>query len=335
VTGGTVQLTLTRQVKQELARAGESLTCCGSWELKALLLRHGYYTIRQKTRILSTAVDDSAVARRLFNLLRQAGVTSPTIVRQQEKRLHINRYLVQVTGHEQVDALLVYLDLKEAGRYLGFPRRFTSVPKRNCCRKAFLRGVFMAGGSISISRRSGYHLEINCGSLEDAQLYQGMLGHFKLTPIIRRRNGSAFLYFKNAEAVADFLRIIEAGNTLLQLESMRVVSSMRNQVNRLVNCETANLEKVVASAQQQLDAIGQIDNLVGLGNISPALREAAMIRRDFPEASLKELGELLDPPVSKSAMNHRFRQLDKLLQKLNSTTKQAKIMPVSKLKSRT
>jgi DNA-binding protein WhiA len=319
-------LSLTRQVKQELTRPEEALACCSSWELKALLLRHGYYTIRQKTHILSIAIDDIAVARRLFSLLRQAGVAAPTIVRHQEKRLHKSRFLVQVPGRDQIDALLVYLDLKEAGRHLSFFRRFNAVPRRDCCRKAFLRGAFLAGGSISISRRSGYHLEINCGSLEDAGVFQDILGKFDLAPLIRRRKGNTFLYFKNAEAVADFLRIIGAGNTLLQLESMRVVKSMRNQINRLVNFETANLEKVVASAQRQLEVIDQVDSIIGLANISPALREAALIRRSFPEASLKELGELLDPPVSKSAMNHRFRQLDCLLNKRippNSSKKHA------------
>jgi cell division protein WhiA len=308
-------LSLTRQVKGELARSEKTLACCGSWELKALLLRHGYFTIRQKTHILSVGVDDIAVARRLFILLRQAGVTAPGIIKQQQERLQKDQYVVQVQGRDQVDALLVYLDLKEAGHYLSFFKRLTAVPKRDCCRKAFLRGAFLAGGSISLSRRSGYHLEINCGGLEDAQIYQSILSHYNLAPLIRRRNGNVFFYFKNAEAVADFLRITGAGNTLLQFESMRVVKSMRNQVNRLVNCETANLEKVVASAQQQLEMIDRIDRLIGLASISPALREAAQLRRSFPEASLKELGELLEPPVGKSGMNHRFRQLKNLLAK--------------------
>ncbi len=311
-------MSLTGQVKQELARSEESLACCSSWELKALLLKNGYYTIRHNTHILSIAVDGYAVARRLFNLLRMAGVASPTIVRQQEKRLHKNQFLVRVYGYDQVDALLVYLDLKEAGRQLSLPRLFTSGPKRTCCKRAFLRGAFLAGGSISISRRSGYHLELNCSNADDAQVYQKTLQSFNLEPLLRIRNGSAFIYFKNAEAMADYLRIIGAGSTLLQLESMRVVKSMRNQVNRLVNCETANLEKVVASAQQQLDVIEQVDRLFGLDNLTPALREAALIRKSFPEASFKELGEMVNPPVSKSGMSHRFRQLEKLLDKATS-----------------
>lgn len=308
-------MSLTRQVKQELTRPGQTLNCCSSWELKAILLKSGYYTIRQSTHILSIAVDDIAVARRLFNLLRQAGIPSPLIVRQQEKRLQKNRFLVQVSGREQVDALLVYLDLKEAGTFFSLPGRHTVLPRRSCCRRSFLRGVFLAGGSISISRRSGYHLELSCGSPEDAQFCAKILELFNLKALIRHRKGNAFLYFKDAEAVADFLRIIGAGNALLELESMRVVKSMRNQVNRLVNCETANLEKTIASAQLQLQVIDRLSSLVGLENLSPALREAARLRRSYPESSLKELGEMLDPPVSKSSMNHRFRQLEKILQK--------------------
>ncbi len=308
-------MSLTRQVKQELARSEETLACCSSWELKALMLRNGYYTIRYNTHIISIVVDDYAVARRLFNLLRLAGVASPLILKQQEKRLRKNQFLVRVYGFDQVDALLIYLDLKEAGRHLTLPRMFTAVPRRKCCRRAFLRGAFLAGGSISISRRSGYHLELNCSSFDDAQVYQKILQSYNLEPLLRKRNGSVFIYFKNAEAMADYLRIIGAGSTLLQLESMRVVNSMRNQVNRLVNCETANLEKVVASAQQQLDIIDRIDRLIGLDNLTPALREAAYLRQSFPEASLKELGQMIEPPVSKSGMSNRFKQLEKLLNK--------------------
>ncbi len=315
-------MSLTRKIKQELARLEESLACCSSWELKALLLKNGYYTIRGSEHILSIAVDDSTVARHLHNLLRRSGTASPSFIKQQEKRLDITRYMVQLTGREQVDALLIYLDLKEAGSQISLFRRYTALPKRNCCRKAFLRGAFLAGGSISVSRQSGYHLEINCGKFEDARAYQKVLEAFDLHPLIRTRNGSAFVYFKNAEAIADYLRIIGAGGTLLQLESMRVVKSMRNRVNRLVNFETANLEKVVASAYQQLDIINRVDHLVGLNNLPPALREAAMLRRRYTEASLKELGEMLEPPISKSGMNHRFRQLARVLDKARVSSKQ-------------
>ena len=315
-------MSLTSQVKKELARLDETLACCSSWELKALLLKNGYYTIRSKKHILSIAVDDIAVARRLFHMLRKAGVTAQTILRQQEKRLLKNQVLVQIQDSEQIDALLVYLDLKEAGAHFSLLRRYGALPKRTCCRKAFLRGAFLAGGSISVSRRSGYHLEINCGRPEDAPVYQKVLASFNLSPLLRVRDDSGYLYFKSAEAVADFLRIIGAGTALLELESQRVVKSMRNQVNRLVNCETANLGKVVASAQNQLEIIDRLDRHIGISRLSPALREAARLRRSYPEASLKELGQMLEPPASKSAMNHRFRQLESMAERFGGNCKQ-------------
>ena len=305
-------MSLTRQVKNELARLDEPLTCCGSWELKALLLRNGYYNIRHNMHFLSLSVDDNAVARRLFNLLRQAGIKAPSIIKEQERRLDKTRFLVQIRGKDQIDALLVYLDIDIVGRNNNGPGLKTVLPKRSCCCRAFLRGAFIAGGTMSISRRSGYHLEINCASMEDALNYQTLLKQFNLKAVLRRREDYVNLYFKSAELIADFLRIIGAGNALLELESMRVFRSMRNQVNRIVNCETANLEKVVASAQQQLNLIDYADQQVGLNNLPPSLREAALARKKYPDASLTELGRSLEPPVSKSGMNHRFRQLSKM-----------------------
>jgi cell division protein WhiA len=308
-------LSLTRQVKEELTRQEDGPECCSSWELKAILLKNGYYTFRQKEYSLSAMVDHISVARRLFNLLRKAGVETPLIYKRQEVRLRRSQFVVQVFGSDQVDALLTYLDLKEVGHFLTLSRRHAAIPKRSCCRKAFLKGAFLAGGSISVSRRSGYHLEINCGSPEDTEVYQQLLHSYHLVPLLRIRNDSAYLYFKNAESVADFLRIIGAGSTLLQLESQRVVKSMRNRVNRLVNCETANLSKVVASAQHQLDLIDELDRTIGLNNLSSSLRDIALLRRKYPEASFTELGELLKPPVTKSGVSHRFRQLEKIIRK--------------------
>lgn len=308
-------LSFTRQVKQELARCPGVTACCRSWELAALVLLRGYLNIRDHRQNLNIVTEYSAQARHAFKLLKEAGIDNPVVIRQQERRLGKNRYLVQVAGEEKVDALLIYLGLKDAGRS-GHPAPAARMMAPNrCCRRAFIRGAFMAGGSVSLSSTSGYHLEIGCIYQEDAQMLQQYLSDFSLNPSIRRHNDVFSLYFKKAEAIADFFRIIGASSALLHLENVRVIKSMRNQVNRLVNCETANLDKVVYSAQQQLAAIDQIERKLGLKKLHPALREAALLRRRFPEASLRELGQMLEPPVSKSAMNHRFRQLKQVAAK--------------------
>ena len=179
-------------------------------------------------------------------------------------------------------------------------------------RAGLYQGRLLAGGSVSISGRSGYHLEINCSYQEDALALKECLAIFNLQPSLRQYNGFHSLYLKG-DAIADFLRVIGADGALLDMEAARVVKSMRNHVNRLVNCDTANLDKVIASAQQQLAIIDRLDCLVGLNRLPPSLQEAAWLRKQYPEASLKELGEMLDPPVGKSGMNHRFRQMERIV----------------------
>ncbi len=305
-------MSFTRQVKLELVRHEQRATCCGRAELAALLLLRGYLTIRGREYILSIEVEHIAVARHLFSLFKAAGAGSAAVIRKQEPRLGKKCYLVQVTGRKKIMSLLRELGLNNSPEPDRPIRVFSRVPPLRCCRRSFLRGAFLAGGSLSAPAGSGYHLEINCGSREAAFSLSSCLGKFNIRSSIRRRWGNFFLYQKNSEAIADFLRVIEADSALLQLESSRVIRSMRNQVNRLVNCETANLEKVVTSAQQQLALIDRVEQRIGLESLSPALRAAAVMRRCYPEASLRELGRMFDPPLSKSAVNHRFRQLAQL-----------------------
>lgn len=300
---------LTRQVKLELVRHEQEASCCERAELAALLLLRGYLTIRGGDYFLSIEVEHIALARHLFSLLKAAGAGSAAILRKQERRLKKKRYLVQVGGENKIGSLL---GGPVSGNSLApdHPvRMLRRVPPLRCCRRSFLRGAFLAGGSLSAPAGSGYHLEINCGSREAALILRSCLETFNIPSSIRQRRGCHCLYQKSSEAIADFLRVIGADSALLQLESARVIRSMRNQVNRLVNCETANLEKVVASAQLQLAVIDRVERHTGLHNLSPSLRLAAEMRRRYPEASLRELGRMFEPPLSKSAVNHRFRQL--------------------------
>ncbi|NLY39373.1 MAG: DNA-binding protein WhiA [Firmicutes bacterium] len=306
-------MSFNRQVKHELVRWRELADCCCAWELAALVLLRGYLTLRDGNQILSILVDYNALARHVFRLLKKAGMEKPVVLKKKESRFGKNRYLVLVSGADQVDALLVYLHLREAGQKTCLTREAGHLPQQRCCARAFIRGAFLAGGSVSISGRSGYHLEINCSYQEDALALQECLAIFNLQPSLRQYNGFHSLYLKKGDAIADFLRVIGADSALLDMEAARVVKSMRNHVNRLVNCDTANLDKVIASAQQQLAIIDRLDYLVGLNRLPPSLQEAAWLRKQYPEASLKELGEMLDPPVGKSGMNHRFRQMERIV----------------------
>ncbi|NLA27145.1 MAG: DNA-binding protein WhiA [Firmicutes bacterium] len=302
-------MSFTRQVKQELVRHERGGRCCGDAELTALLLLRGYLIICCSEYILSIEVEHMGQARHLFSLFKAAGAGSAEVLKKQELRLKREYYLVQVTGRKRIMSLLQKLGFNNSlvmNQLIGVSPR---VPPLRCCRRSFLRGAFLAGGSLSAPARSGYHLEISCGSREAALVLLSCLDKFNIRASIRQRRGNYYLYQKSSEAIADFLRVIGADSALLRLESARVIRSMRSQVNRLVNCETANLEKVVASVQQQLALIDRVEQNIGLSALTPALRAAAVMRRRYPEASLRELGRMFDPPLSKSAVNHRFRKL--------------------------
>lgn len=302
-------MSFSRQVKLELIRRSQENRCCSRAELTAFLLLRGYLTIRGREHILSVEIEHTALARYLFRALKASGARSPEVSKKQVQRLGIKRYLVQVRGRDHIDAILGLLGMKSSSLPRSLSRDPALVPQQRCCRRAFVRGAFLAGGSFSAPAGYGYHLEINCGAAEDAALLQGCLEGFAISAASRRRRGNCYLYLKKAESIADFLRVIGAGGAVLQLESARVIKSMRNQVNRQVNCDTSNLEKAVASAQQQLMLIDRLEKEQGLESLPPALKEIAAMRRCHPEASMRELGRVCEPPLSKSAVNHRFRRL--------------------------
>lgn len=305
-------MSFTRQAKSELLQSGFAAPCCRRSELAAFILLRGYLSLREGCCYLVITAGNSAIARRLFSNLKEITAGTPMVVKKQGGRLARVQYLVQFPVTDRVvRPSLKQLWLAVPGGH--FSRRWIFPPglERRCCRRAFLRGIFMAGGSLSVPR-SGYHLELNSGFHEDARFLRQMLQSFSLEPACRKRKDSYSLYFKDGDSIAEFLRIVGASRTLLALENRRVVKSMRNTVNRLVNCDTANLEKVVVSAQRQLAAIRKVEHTIGLDNLPPGLKEAARLRLCFPEASLRELGAMLTPPVGKSGMNHRYRRLERL-----------------------
>ena len=187
--------------------------------------------------------------------------------------------------------------------------------KRSCCKRAFLRGAFLASGSISDPEKS-YHFEIVCQNPEQASLIQELLESFELDAKIVQRKKYYITYLKEGAQIVDALNVMGAYVALMNLENVRILKEMRGSVNRIVNCETANINKVVGAACRQVEDIRYIQSRIGLDELPPALREMALLRLEYPDTSLKDLGELCDPPVGKSGVNHRLRKLGELAKKL-------------------
>ena len=180
--------------------------------------------------------------------------------------------------------------------------------EKTCCKRAFIRGAFMASGSMSDPNKA-YHFEIVCRTPEQASRLQELMREFETEPKIVERKNYYVVYLKDGSQIVDMLNVMEAYISLMNLENVRILKEMRNTVNRKVNCETANISKTVNAAVKQIADIELIRDTEGLDSLPLPLREMAQVRLEHPEAPLKDLGKYLDPPVGKSGINHRLRKL--------------------------
>lgn len=183
--------------------------------------------------------------------------------------------------------------------------------QQTCCKRAFIRGAFLAGGSISDPNKS-YHFEIVCASIAQAEQLRDTINSFKTDAKIVARKKYQVVYLKEGAQIVDMLNVMEAHVALMNLENVRILKEMRNSVNRKVNCETANISKTVNAAVRQLADIEYIREKAGLSCLPDNLREAAEMRLEYPDATLIELGGMLSPPVGKSGMNHRLRRISEI-----------------------
>ena len=177
-----------------------------------------------------------------------------------------------------------------------------------CCKRSFIRGVFLAAGSISDPNK-GYHFEIVCNTSPQAELVKRTMNTFEVEAKTVERNGKHVVYLKEGAQIVEILRVMEAAHSVMELENIRVVKEVRGTINRKVNCETANISKTVNAAVRQIEQIHRIEEKMGLENLPLQLQEIATLRLTYPDTPLADLGEMLTPPIGKSGVNHRFKKL--------------------------
>lgn len=190
-----------------------------------------------------------------------------------------------------------------------------NITNKACCKRAFIRGAFLAVGSMSDPEK-GYHLEFVCEEEEQAKLLHNVIASFDIETKIMERKDHFVVYIKEGTAIVDLLNVMEAHIALMELENLRILKEMRNSINRRVNCETANINKTVSAAAKQVEDIQFIASIKGLQVLPDSLYEMALVRLEHPDVALKDLGELLDPPVGKSGVNHRLRKISEFADRL-------------------
>lgn len=283
-------------------------------ELGALIRMNGSLSLLNHNFILNVQTENAAIARRIFTLLKDHyQVKSELLVRRKMKLKKNNVYIVRL----KQDTQRILLDLDIMDGMMFHAHVSETIMGNDQKMRSYLRGAFMAGGSVNNPETSRYHLEIYSLYEEHNEDICKMLNYFDLNARTLERRSGYIAYLKGAEKIADFLTLIGATNAMLKFEDVRIVRDMRNSVNRLVNCETANLNKTINAAAKQIENIHYIESKVGLSSLPPKLKEIAELRIQYPEVSLKELGEMAPSGViSKSGINHRLRKINEYAQEL-------------------
>ncbi len=283
-------------------------------ELMALIRMNGAVSLHQQRFILNVQSENAAIARRIFSLLKDNyQVESELIVRRKMKLKKNNVYIVRC--RQNVDHLLKDLEIFDGLRIsTAIP---LSIKEDEQKMRSYLRGAFLAGGSVNNPESNNYHLEIYSNYDSHNLDICVLMNQFNLNAkTIDRRNGH-ITYLKEAEKISDFLAIIGATSAVLKFEDIRIVRDMRNSVNRLVNMENANMNKTIDASQKQLEAIRLIEQHYGLDSLPDKLQVMAEFRLANPDMSLKELGERVPGgPISKSGVNHRLRKIIKIAEEI-------------------
>ena len=295
------------EVKKELT--GITVHEKNAWaELMALIRMNGSIGLANHAMILNVQTESPAIARRIYSLIKQLyKVESDILVRKKMKLKKNNTYVVRLRHHAQEIlgdlAILDGFQIKE--------RVPLDLLTDDLMIRSYLRGAFLAGGSVNHPETSRYHLEIYSLYEEHNEMIAEMINRYDLNARTTNRRSGYIVYLKEAEKIANFLQLIGATTSMLEFENIRIVRDMRNSVNRLVNCENANMDKVANAANRQVENIMLIEATVGLSSLPEKLRAIAETRLAHQEVSLKELGTLVPGgPISKSGVNHRLRKLN-------------------------
>ncbi len=303
-------------VKHELAHLELEKKGVHQAELAALLRMAGSILISSGKLAVKISVSHGDVARRVYRYIKEEYQFDSEIRVKQNNLTKRKKYELFITPQSGVYDLLENLGILDKTHSIKYKIADWIKADRDY-ERAYLRGIFLAGGSVN-KPRAEYHLELRCEHKTHAEDIMEIMKDFELDPHLTEHKKKQVIYLKKYDDIATMLNLMGAYNSLLELENAQVFKEIKNNVNRRVNFETANLDKTVKAAMEQIDDIELIEEEKGLDNLTASLREIAELRQENPYASLKELGEMLEPKLSKSGVYNRIRRIKKIAEKIRS-----------------
>lgn len=308
------------EVKEEISANISKSRHCKIAEISALFSVCGQISVQEDEKvILKFVTENLTVAKKYFILVKKAfGFSLQLTVKSTKSSKKSQQIEIGIWNQDEVKTYCKALKwLDENGQWkMGNPLVHTKLILQNCCKRAFIRGLFLASGSVT-DPNHGYHFEIvTGGDIRHAKELVRILAFFHVNAKIAERKKNYLVYVKEGAQIVDLLNVMEAHVALMNFENVRILKEMRNSINRKVNCETANIKKTVSAATKQMEDIYYIRDEMGFGMLSENLAKVAELRVEHAEASLKELGEMLNPPIGKSGVNHRLRRISEIAEEL-------------------
>ncbi len=307
------------EVKKELCEQISPARHCQIAEISAMIAFLGKIVIDKEQRlILKLQTESSILTKKLYVLLKQVFRISAELT---TKPLSVKKNLYElVLSPEETGQILTACKLTVAEEDEKNGKVLLAEPivaAKTCCKRSFIRGAFLASGSISDPKKA-YHYEIVVNQEKNGELLCEVMHSFSIDAKMIARKYHSVVYVKEGAQIVDLLNVMEAHVALMEFENVRILKDMRNTINRKVNCEAANINKTVKAATRQVEDILYIRDNAGFSALAEGLEEIALLRIEYPEATLKELGEMLTPPVGKSGVNHRLKKLCEIAENMRS-----------------
>lgn len=312
-------MTFSSRIKDELSRTETTDISNAKAETAALLRTMGYISLKGFNKLeIEFSTENAAVARRIFKLLKIAFEISTQVSVEKTNRLKKhNNYIINIDDKLSKEFLYeTGIAAKDEFNIMtfdfGIPK---DLVKSDACKRAYIKGAFIGCGSISDPEKS-YHAEFVNSREEQSKGICELLEGYGITGKTILRKNSYVTYIKESEQISDLLALMGANNAVLEFENVRAVKETRNQINRVINCETANLDKIVDTSMRQINNIKVLKKYKAIDKLPDTLKELAYLRLKHTNASLKELGEMLNPPLGKSGVNHRLRKIEEIAEDL-------------------
>ena len=289
--------------------------CCVLAELSALLTINGNVSISSEGLSVTFHSTNMGVARKVIRSIKELYRVDVEIRSKKQMKLNKNDMYIVIIKNKASRIINELGLMNTSDNILGEP-----LLVKECCKRSYLRGAFLAAGSINSPKSSSYHLEIHTAEEQDANNITELLNFFHLKAKTLKRKRGYISYIKESEKIADFLRVAGAMNALFSYEDERIKRDFVNSITRVMNMDIANQNKTLLAANNQLRSISVLENMVDIAKLPTSIKEAIELRKKYPESSLVELSEfseeLFNKTISKSALNHRFRNITELAEQI-------------------